>query len=86
MKAFLVLLAVLALVWLINGSRRRRQAPTTRPVDPPRAEQSLQTPQAPMRACAQCGVYLPFDDALPGRGGSFCSEAHRAAYEKAHPS
>ena len=37
-----------------------------------------------MLACAQCGVHLPRDEALPGRGGVFCGEAHRADYEQAH--
>ena len=39
----------------------------------------------PMLACAQCGVHLPRDEALPGRGGVFCGEAHRSDYERAHP-
>jgi uncharacterized protein len=38
-----------------------------------------------MLACAHCGVHLPRDEALPGRGGVFCGEAHRAAYEQQHP-
>jgi uncharacterized protein len=38
-----------------------------------------------MLACAQCGLHLPRGEALPGRGGVFCSEAHRAEHEKAHP-
>jgi uncharacterized protein len=27
-------------------------------------------------------VHLPRDEALPGRGGVFCGDAHRAAFEK----
>jgi uncharacterized protein len=38
-----------------------------------------------MVACAQCGVHLPASDALPGRGGVFCGEDHRAAFERTHP-
>jgi uncharacterized protein len=38
-----------------------------------------------MLSCAHCGVHLPRDEALPGRGGVFCDAAHRAAYEQAHP-
>ena len=38
-----------------------------------------------MLACAHCGVHLPRDEALPGRGGVFCGDAHRAAFEKAAP-
>jgi uncharacterized protein len=38
-----------------------------------------------MLACGLCGLHLPRDEALPGRGGVFCGEAHRRAYEQAHP-
>jgi uncharacterized protein len=38
-----------------------------------------------MLACAQCGVHLPANEALPGRGGVFCGDAHRSAFEAAHP-
>jgi uncharacterized protein len=38
-----------------------------------------------MLRCAQCGLHLPSAEALPGRGGVFCGEAHRSAYEQAHP-
>ncbi len=38
-----------------------------------------------MVACAHCGVHLPRDEALPGRGGVFCGEPHRTAYEQGHP-
>ena len=36
-----------------------------------------------MIACAYCGVHLPRDEALPGRGGVFCGDAHRLAFEEA---
>ena len=36
-----------------------------------------------MIACTYCGVHLPRDEALPGRGGVFCGDAHRTAFEKA---
>jgi len=82
MKFIVVVIAVLALVWLVRrslhdyaeGVRARRAAP--------RADGDV--PQ-PMLACAHCGVHLPRDEALPGRGGVFCDEAHRRAYEQAHP-
>jgi uncharacterized protein len=38
-----------------------------------------------MLACAQCGAHLPRDEALPGKGGVFCGDVHRAAFERAHP-
>ena len=36
-------------------------------------------------ACAQCGVYLPRSEALPGVGGVFCCEAHRLAFMARKP-
>ena len=77
MKILLFLVAVFVLLWLLRGAGSRRSAGTAR-TRPPRAPQE-------MVACAQCGVHLPRDEALPGRGGVFCGEAHRAAYEREHP-
>ena len=70
----LLVLAVVVLFWLIRSSLR----------PPPMPPSGRVRPQ-PMLACAQCGVHLPQNEALPGRGGVFCGEAHRAAFEKAHP-
>jgi len=77
MKFLLFLVAVFVLLWLLRGTfaRRRRPPPPTASPDRPR----------PMLACAQCGIHLPVDEALPGRGGVFCGDAHRAAFERAHP-
>ena len=76
MKLLVFLIAVLALLWLLRGSARRRMPPR-----PPAAG----TDPRPMLQCAECGLHLPRDEALPGRGGVFCSAAHRAAFEQAHP-
>ena len=75
MKILLFLVVVFVLLWLLRGATSRRRGSAAPP------------PQAPqeMIACAHCGVHLPRDEALPGRGGVFCGEAHRAAYEQAHP-
>ena len=78
MKILIFLIAVFVLLWLLKGSISRR-------MPPPRAPGAAGTPPQPMLACAQCGVHLPVNEALPGRGGVFCGEAHRAAYEQAHP-
>jgi uncharacterized protein len=76
MKYVLLVLAVLVLLWLIKGARR---------VPPePRAPQAKDGP-SPMVRCAQCGLHLPTGEALPGRGGVFCGDAHRTEYEMKHP-
>lgn len=77
MKLVLVLLAVVALWWLLRGSWRRRMPAPKRRAKPG-------APQ-PILACAHCGLHLPRDEALPGRGGVFCCDAHRTAFEKANP-
>jgi uncharacterized protein len=78
MKVLVTLIAVFVLFWLVRSSIRRMRGPA-----PPPAAQSAPAPQA-MIACAQCGVHLPANEALPGRGGVFCGAAHRAAFEEAH--
>lgn len=80
MKFVLLVLAVLALLWLLRRSLRGQRPPRQRRPD----AASGTEPQA-MLSCAQCGLHLPRDEALPGRGGVFCSEAHRSAFERAHP-
>ncbi len=75
MKIIIFLVAVFLLLWLLRGGATRRKPPR------PPAAGSAAEPQ-PMLACAKCGVHLPRDDALPGRGGVFCSEAHRTAFER----
>jgi uncharacterized protein len=79
MAKFLFFIALVALVfWTLGAKRRaaRKDAPPPQPPAPPQ-------PQA-MVSCAQCGLHLPSADALPGRGGLFCSAAHRQAYEAGH--
>ena len=78
MKFILLALAVFVLLWMLRGSLRSRRPPPSAKAPPPGAPQ-------PMLRCAQCGLHLPRDEALPGRGGVFCGAAHREAFEKAHP-
>lgn len=78
MKYVLLVLAVLILVWLLRRARRPGLPPRS---TPERADAEVQ----PMVSCQHCGVHLPQHEALPGRGGVFCGEAHRAAYERQHP-
>ena len=72
MKILLFLVVVFVLLWLLRGAMTRRRG---RPPAPPQAPQE-------MIACAHCGVHLPRDEALPGRGGVFCGDAHRTAFEQ----
>ena len=76
MKFLLFAVAVVVLLWLLRGSWRRRMPPPAGPPPPP---------MLPMATCLQCGIHLPRDEALPGKGGLFCGEAHRAEFERAHP-
>ncbi len=78
MKYLLVILVVLIVLWLARSSSRGTTRSRTRPPASPAEPQQV-------LACAHCGVHLPRDEALPGRGGVFCGEAHRTEYEKAHP-
>ena len=82
MGKFIVLLVVVFLiVWLVRGSRPGRVAPPPSADVPPPANPAG-TPDT-IVACAHCGLHLPKADALPGRGGVFCGEAHRTAFERA---
>lgn len=75
MRLLLLLLAVLGVVlWWKHQQRGAARPPDTPP--PPPAP----GPEAMLR-CADCGVHLPASQALPGRGGVFCSPEHRARFE-----
>ena len=80
MKFALLILSVLALVWLLRAAGRRKVRPPEpgAPVKPPQVQAML--------ACSHCGVLMPRDEALPGRGGVFCSAEHRDTFESSHPS
>ena len=78
MKYLLIILVVLIVLWIARSQRARVPPPAGKPRGEP-------APNAPMLACMHCGLHLPRNEALPGRGGVFCGEAHRAEYEKAHP-
>jgi uncharacterized protein len=80
---FLLVIVLLAVLWLLLRGltgRARDDGAAKRDASPPPPP----APQA-MLVCAFCGLHLPRDEALPGRGGVFCGEAHRAAYEQQHP-
>lgn len=74
MKYLLLLLLLAVVVFVIGFKRGRPRQPETR-TPPPAAG-----PKA-MLSCAECGMHLPADEALPGKGGVFCSNAHRDSFE-----
>lgn len=78
---YLLLLLLLALVFFVLGMRRGRPGEPEARNDPRSAPEK---PKAMLR-CAECGVHLPADEALPGKGGVFCSAAHRAGFEARQP-
>lgn len=83
MIKFLFWIVLLAVVAFVLGFKRGRPAPREdrRPASPPPpAPAPAPLPEA-MLACAECGTHLPASEALPGRGGHFCSAAHRGAHE-----
>ena len=78
LKIVFFLVVVFVLLWMLRGGASRRTPPPPGP-----GARNGAAPQT-MLACSQCGVHLPRDEALPGRGGVFCSEPHRSAYEREH--
>jgi uncharacterized protein len=71
MKYIVLLLMVLAGIWWI-----RKQRPNHTDTPPGQAG----GPQT-MVSCVQCGVHLPENDAVHGKKGVYCSEAHRQLLE-----
>jgi len=76
---YLLLIALLLLYLLgLKRVRPKRSAP---PPAPPAAAPVAEAPPQQMVSCAECGLHLPQDEALPGRGGHFCTSEHRASFE-----
>jgi uncharacterized protein len=74
MKLLVLIAVIAAVLWLTRALRKPQLPPTPdRPAERAGSEE--------MVSCAQCGVHLPRSEAFPGRGGVFCSEAHRTAFE-----
>ena len=84
MKFLLLLIVVGVLLWLLRGSWRRARPPRAESKPAGTRKAADDAPQ-PMLSCAHCGLHLPRDEALPGRGGMFCGAPHREAFERAHP-
>lgn len=70
--------AIVLLLWLVFGGRRRSSRDASRPANGERAE--------PMVACAHCGVHLPRGDAMADAAQRwYCSSAHRLAGPREPP-
>lgn len=71
MMKYLLLLAFLAVVWLLWSKRQSNRG----------ADASPRQDVAPekMVACAYCGVHLPESEGICVDGEVYCSEAHRLA-------
>ncbi|WHZ10501.1 MAG: hypothetical protein OJF60_000940 [Burkholderiaceae bacterium] len=67
---FILLVALVALLWLWRSSRHGAVTGHHAPA-PPRLQMMVR--------CAACGVHLPRGDALPGSGGRYycCAEHER---------
>ena len=75
MKALVILLTILAGVWLVKRSMKRRQ-------DAAAPQRAGAPRQLPMLACAHCGMHVPAHEMVKGqRGNHFCSAAHQQAHE-----
>lgn len=74
MKYLILIAVVVGVVWLLRSLRKPMLPPQTKP-------EAVQDAQEDMVSCSQCGMHLPRSEALPGRGGMFCSEGHRTAFE-----
>jgi uncharacterized protein len=73
MKYLLVLALVFIVFWLWRSARGDRSDRSRPPAAP---EPGKQEP-AEVVECDYCHVHLPRTEALVGRNGIFCSDAHR---------
>lgn len=82
---YLVLVAILAVVYLLWRAQQRRQdaasaRSSARPAAPPPADPAL--PQDMVR-CPVCAVHLPRNEAVADpRGRLYCSPEHRASGDR----
>jgi uncharacterized protein len=76
MKYLVIVLVIVVVIWLARSATRR--ANVGRSSRAPTRPEEIED----MVTCTRCGVHLPRSEALPGLGGSFCGEAHRAEHER----
>ena len=85
MKYLLLLAIIVAILFIAKRGRSGARKADAQPRGGAQPTGKAQTEQEALLACAHCGVHLPVAETLPGRGGVFCGEAHRSAFEQAHP-
>lgn len=78
-RLLLLGLVVVGLVLWWKHSQRGR-VKRERPPEEAAPDAPKKNPETMLR-CVECGLHLPASQALPGKGGSFCSAAHRQAFE-----
>ncbi|MFN3571029.1 MAG: PP0621 family protein [Polaromonas sp.] len=74
MKYLIVFVVVLVGIWFWRNNRRA-ELRDKKPAPPPPVSGPKQATE--VVACAVCAVHLPRPDAVPGKLGLYCSEAHR---------
>jgi uncharacterized protein len=79
MLRVLLLVGLAWVIWLVWRKSQARDQSAAPPA------QSTAAGAEAMRQCAECGVHLPDSQALPGRGGHFCSPEHRQRHEARSP-
>ncbi len=75
MGELLRLVFVFAGIWLIIRLLKRQHAPERASPHPARNRPSG---GVTMLRCAQCGIYVPADEAIEANGRVFCSREHAA--------
>jgi len=70
MSRLLLIIAIVAVVYLLIRSYRKKASP-----------QDEKTAEDMVR-CAQCGVHLPKGESVEAEGHLFCGAEHRDAYRK----
>ncbi len=80
MRYLLLVLFIVLVVWATRLLRRRERQRRPRP-RPDGQPHPASDDDHVMLACAHCGLHLPRSESLPGRGGVYCCEEHRAIVE-----
>lgn len=79
-RYLLLVLFIVLIVWATRLLRQRERSRRPRPREDGRPHAAADDDRV-MLACVLCGLHLPRNEALPGRGGVYCCEEHRAIVE-----